>query len=109
MKDSTSIQRMIEEECDKIKAFLLEKNKSYGSSSLDPIGIFADKHPLQNINSRIDDKISRIVRGDKFGDEDFVKAEEDITGYLIIKRVARRLGWFEVRENGKRKYGKTRV
>jgi hypothetical protein len=93
-KDIEMAQRLIAEECDNIKKMLLEKNKSYGNSSLEPIGIFASSDPIPNINSRIDDKLSRIARGHAFTgegeNEDMEVAERDIVGYLIIKRVARR-------------------
>lgn len=89
-----SAQKLIAEECDRMKAMLLEKNSSYGNSSLEPIGIFASKDPMPNINSRLDDKLSRIARGHAFTgegeNEDMEVAERDIIGYLILKRVARK-------------------
>lgn len=78
------IQQIIREECDAIRDFLVEKNTSYGSSFSDPVRIFSNVDPVQQINVRIDDKLSRIKRGHEFGSED---TELDLIGYLILKRV----------------------
>ena len=49
--------------CDEIKAMLLEKNLSYGNSALAPLRIFSRADPVEQLNVRIDDKLSRIARG----------------------------------------------
>jgi len=36
----------------------------------------------------LDDKLSRIMRGHEFGEED---VEFDLVGYLVLKRVAKKL------------------
>ncbi len=77
--------------CDEIKALLIEKNKSYGNSAAEPVRIFSKVDAIEQINVRIDDKLSRIARGNSYGDED---TELDITGYLILKRAV-------IRKNGK--------
>jgi len=47
--------------CDSLKVFLLEKNKRYGDSALDPVIIFGNEHnPTALLNVRINDKLSRI-------------------------------------------------
>jgi hypothetical protein len=79
----TDIQQIIREECDTIRDFLIEKNASYGNSVFDPIRIFSDGDPVQQIHVRIDDKLSRIMRGREYGTED---TELDLIGYLILKR-----------------------
>jgi hypothetical protein len=82
-------QRLIEEECDAIKELLLRKNQDYGNSALEPVRIFSDANPLEQINVRIDDKLSRIAnRKDKNFSED---TEKDLIGYLILKRVLLRM------------------
>lgn len=82
--------KMIEQECDEIKELLLKKNKAYGNSVFEPLRIFAKSSLVEQINVRIDDKISRIMRGYDRGNvpED---TEKDLIGYLIIKRVAQKL------------------
>jgi hypothetical protein len=76
---------LICQECDKIKAMLLEKNRKYGNSAINPKRIFSNADPIEQINVRIDDKLSRIAAGQTDDTED---AETDLIGYLIIKKVA---------------------
>lgn len=83
----TEHQRLIAAECDALKAMLLEKNRNYGSSALDPVRIFSKADPVEQILVRLDDKLSRIARGQAAGED----AEWDATGYLILLRVARKL------------------
>ena len=83
----TEVKTAISEECDDIKALLLEKNRSYGNSALDPLRIFSKSLPEEGIRVRIDDKLSRIQRGVD-NEEDTVL---DLIGYLVLLRVSRRL------------------
>ena len=77
---------LIEAECDAIKAMLVAKNRAYGNSALDPVRIFSKADPLAQIDVRIDDKLSRIVRGEAAGED----VELDLIGYLVLKRVAKK-------------------
>jgi len=79
----------ISEECDALKAMLLEKNRAYGSSALSPVRIFAKSDTVEQIRVRIDDKLSRLMRGSAAG-EDVVK---DLLGYLILLRIATKEQW----------------
>jgi hypothetical protein len=78
----------IREICAEVTALLLSKNRSYGDSATNPIRIFSKADAVEGLNIRMDDKLSRIKKGDGFGDED---AELDLIGYLILKRVAKRM------------------
>ena len=75
------------EECNAIKGMLLDKNRKYGDSALSPVRVFSRADTIEQINVRIDDKLSRIRSGQADDDED---AEKDLIGYLILKRVARK-------------------
>ncbi len=75
-------------ECGALADLLVEKNRAYGNSALDPVRIFSKASPEEQILVRIDDKISRLVRGAAAG-EDVVL---DLLGYLILLRVARKVG-----------------
>lgn len=87
--DKTLTQIRIEEECDGIKEMLLEKNRSYGDSALDPVRIFSKADKEEQLLARIDDKLSRVQLGyDGFNDEDCVG---DLIGYLILLRIARKI------------------
>ena len=65
---------------------LVYKNRSYGDSALKPANIFARGSAVENLCSRIDDKLMRI-KNKGIGDstEDTVK---DLIGYLILLKVA---------------------
>jgi hypothetical protein len=67
-----------------VAEMLVEKNKKYGNSAIQPKRIFSKASPVEQINVRIDDKLSRIANQQVNEDED---AEFDLIGYLILKRV----------------------
>jgi hypothetical protein len=87
--DLSRVQTLIVKHCDRIKELLLRKNRQYGNSALEPIGIFASKDPVQGILFRIDDKLSRIRTSGRQGDDE--KTDDDLTGYLILLMVAEEL------------------
>lgn len=72
----------IRKECDEICAMLLSKNEAYGNSAYEPIRCFSKADPTEGINIRMDDKISRLLRGESAGED----AELDLVGYIILKR-----------------------
>lgn len=76
--------------CDTVQAKLLEKNTAYGNSVLDPVRLFCKSDRIQQINVRLDDKISRIKRGHALSDESLLDTEFDMLGYLILKSIALR-------------------
>jgi hypothetical protein len=85
---TTDAQAAIAQVCDDVKRTLLEKNRAYGNSALDPVRIFSRADPVEQLNVRIDDKLSRIARGREYAGDD---TELDLIGYLVLKRVARAL------------------
>lgn len=72
-------------ECSAVMNMLLEKNRQYGNSALEPLRIFSKASSVEQIRVRADDKLSRIARGNGEGDEDAIF---DLIGYLIMLRVA---------------------
>ena len=52
--------QLIQDECDKVKELLLSKNADYGNSALQPNRIFSKTDTVEQLNVRIDDKLSRI-------------------------------------------------
>ena len=79
-----SVKQEILSQVKQIAEFLVEKNKKYGNSAIQPKRIFSRADPVEQINVRIDDKLSRIANQQVNDDED---AEFDLIGYLILKRV----------------------
>ena len=64
MAELNEMQRNIAEVCYEIKDFLIQKNQAYGNSASDPVRVFSKASPMEQLNVRIDDKLSRIARGD---------------------------------------------
>lgn len=80
------VQELIESECESLKQLLLEKNRKYGNSAIEPKRIFSNANPVEQIKVRIDDKLSRIANQQEDDDED---AAIDLAGYLILLKVAK--------------------
>jgi hypothetical protein len=73
------------DECLDLARMLLEKNRRYGNSALEPVRIFSRADPAEQLRVRIDDKLSRIRTADPADAEDAVL---DLLGYLVLYRVA---------------------
>jgi len=86
MTDKTLTMTLIEKKCAEIKDMLLVKNRKYGDSALKPMRLFSSSDPEEQINVRIDDKLSRLKAGQMDEDEDVIK---DLIGYFILKLVYR--------------------
>lgn len=70
--------------CMEMAIFLMGKNKAYGDSALDPVRIISSADPAEQLRVRMDDKLSRLMRGHADG-EDILK---DLVGYWVLMRVA---------------------
>ena len=71
MQLNNKTEKSISEICDGIKELLIEKNRAYGNSALDPVRIFSQADSDEQICVRIDDKLSRFARGKEYqGDND---------------------------------------
>ena len=70
-----------------IKNLLIEKNRKYGSSALNPLRIFSKCDKIEAIKVRIDDKLSRIKNGN-IADDNNSDSITDLIGYLIILKIA---------------------
>ena len=84
---SDIVPGLIETVCRELMEMLMEKNKAYGDSALNPLRIFSHAEAGEQLNVRIDDKLSRIARGHAAGED----AEWDLMGYLVLKRVLGKL------------------
>jgi hypothetical protein len=73
--------------CNQIKELLLEKNRRYGDSALDPSRIFSKADAIEQLLVRIDDKLNRIQKGAGLlaTDEDII---QDLIGYLVLLKIA---------------------
>ena len=77
----------IESKCEELKTMLLEKNRKYGDSALNPCRVFSKANAVEQILVRIDDKLNRIKNRQNDEDEDVVM---DLAGYLILLMIARK-------------------
>ena len=81
----TNTQLLIAETCDEIKELLIEKNRKYGDSAVNPIKILSKSSNTEQILVRIDDKLNRIKNMQSDEDEDVIT---DLIGYLVLYKVA---------------------
>jgi hypothetical protein len=89
MIELEEMQKLIAEECDAVKNLLLDKNRKYGNSALEPRRVFSKQDPVEQLKVRIDDKLSRIQSvGSGVDGEDTV---QDLIGYLILLRIVEKI------------------
>ena len=69
-----------------IGKFLIDKNRKYGNSAIQPTRIFSKASDEEQIMVRLDDKLSRLQSDQCDDDEDVIL---DIIGYLILLRTIR--------------------
>tara|TARA_Y100000310_G_scaffold298513_1_gene332515 strand:+ start:560 stop:874 length:315 start_codon:yes stop_codon:yes gene_type:complete len=89
--EMVEVQNEIRRVCDEVADLLVRKNKEYGNSALEPMRVFSRADAIEQIKVRIDDKLSRIATTGEKGEikED---TEMDLMGYLVLLRVAKRMG-----------------
>jgi hypothetical protein len=73
----------LDKELEYIRDVLLSKNDAYCNSVFDPVHIFSKVSAIEQLNVRIDDKLSRLS-GCADEDEDVVL---DLIGYLLLTRI----------------------
>jgi hypothetical protein len=72
--------------CNDLAKMLLQKNKAYGNSALEPLRIFSKADAAEQIKVRMDDKMSRLMRGEAAGED----ALADFVGYWVLLQVLKR-------------------
>lgn len=84
-EESSSFEQSVNRITGDIANLLILKNKAYGDSALNPVRVFSKASRIEQLNVRIDDKISRIQRGTDYEDEDTIR---DLIGYLVLRLIA---------------------
>lgn len=81
----TKFDRQVMDILHEIEHLLISKNRKYGNSALEPLGVFSKLSAKEGLLVRIDDKLKRIKNGslDK-DDEDVVN---DLIGYLVLLKI----------------------
>ena len=85
--DNQSTKKLITVVLSELEQMLHAKNDSYGDSVLMPMRVFSRANAIEQINVRIDDKLSRIFRGSEHPGDDTL---QDLAGYLVLLLVAKR-------------------
>lgn len=83
-KHEVTFADAVREYLDTIGNTLIEKNKAYGNSALNPVRVFSKADTVEQLKVRIDDKLSRIARGSDAGEDTLL----DLVGYLVLLEVA---------------------
>lgn len=87
---NNNTEKAIWDICNDMAWFLIDKNRAYGNSALDPVRIFSSSDNVEQLKVRIDDKLSRFARGGDYpGDNDI----DDLIGYLVLLKVALQDNW----------------
>lgn len=86
MYDALSFTDELDDALSEMRELLIAKNAAYGDSALSPLRCFSKASSIEQLLVRIDDKLSRLMRGAAAGED----VELDLTGYLLLLRVARR-------------------
>jgi len=84
---AATVASLIRQECDALALMLIDKNRAYGNSALEPVRIFSKSDATEQIKVRIDDKLSRLARGSAAGEDVIL----DMLGYLILLRVSEKI------------------
>lgn len=87
-KPAPTFRADVDAALNEIGEMLVAKNAAYGDSALSPLHVFSQLSPVEGLRVRIDDKISRLARGEQAGED----VERDLLGYLVLLRIARKRG-----------------
>lgn len=82
MKSQDKIKKVMKE----LTEMLLEKNRKYGDSAINPVRVFSKASTEEQLLVRLDDKLSRIRNRQNDDDEDVIN---DMIGYLVLLKVNR--------------------
>lgn len=63
-----------------MQTLLLEKNKRYGDSAINPKQVFSKLNASEAIKIRLDDKLSRVINSEELRTNDIC----DLIGYLFL-------------------------
>lgn len=81
---SYSFEQALIKVLDRTRKELLDKNRRYGNSALEPLRVFSKANPREQLYVRMDDKLSRILSAQA---DDLEDAKKDLTGYLLLEQV----------------------
>jgi len=85
LEKPTDTQQKITSITNAMQTVLLEKNKRYGNSALEPLNTFSKLSNADSIKIRLDDKLSRI----KAADEPRTNDVCDLIGYCFLLLISK--------------------
>lgn len=85
MYNKEEFRKKVREICNELAELLIAKNEAYGNSALSPLNCFFKGDATTAIKVRIDDKLSRIMKGKEYGQDDTIL---DIMGYLVLLKIS---------------------
>ena len=68
----------------KVKDLLMAKNAAYGDAALNPLRVHSKSNPVEQLKVRMDDKLSRMIRGKSAGED----ATLAYVGYYFMFKIA---------------------
>lgn len=80
MEHIKSTSEKIQNITESLNRLLQAKNKNYGNSALEPLGIFNKNNATEGIKVRLDDKLMRVKNSKELRKNDI----SDIMGYLTL-------------------------
>ena len=68
---SKRFEDLLDLELGRVRQMLLDKNRRYGNSALEPARIFSKSDSVEQINVRIDDKLNNVISKQEVSDVKF--------------------------------------
>lgn len=84
--DQTPFEQSVNRITSDISKLLIDKNKAYGDSALNPVRVFSKANRMEQLYTRLDDKLSRVQKGHEYPGDDTIR---DIIGYCTLILIAR--------------------
>lgn len=84
--ESSSFEQSVNRITGDIANLLILKNKAYGDSALNPVRVFSKASRMEQLYTRLDDKLSRVQKGHEYPGDDTIR---DIIGYCTLILIAR--------------------
>lgn len=82
----SSFEQNVRRILDGVADTIVAKNLSYGDAALNPIRVFSKADRMEQLYTRLDDKLSRVQKGHEYPGDDTIR---DIIGYCTLILIAR--------------------
>lgn len=83
---ATAFEQNVTRILDGVADIVIQKNLAYGDSALNPIRVFSRADRMEQLYTRLDDKLSRVQKGHEYPGDDTIR---DIIGYCTLILIAR--------------------